>query len=31
MTLSEKGIAVNSKTIPVVDNDAFYIKKVTIE
>jgi len=31
MIVDSKGIIVSSKTLPVIDADTFYIKKVTIE
>jgi len=31
VTIDTKGISVESKTLPVIDQDTYYIKKVTIE
>ena len=31
MTIDSKGLSVSSKTLPVIDEDTYYIKKVTIE
>jgi hypothetical protein len=31
MTIDSKGLLISSKTLPVIDEDTYYIKKVTIE